>query len=348
MANQRVSLMIRIREGQKRPFVKPVYAANGRIRPLYALVNGTPQHRPEGTYYLRWADGERRVWEPVGVDPYAALAAKLRREHILESKKLGIAVVEQHNSGRTSLNEAIEKHLVRVHLHRSGRTQNAYDLTLPQFAEACGKTYLDEVTGEDMLHFMVRLRQMGLADRTVANRVETVLAFLKANGVTGLLAPHERPRYDEKVVEAYTEDELKVLFAASDPEEQLLFQFFLGSGCREAEVAHATWRDVNFSDKTFTVHSKRDRGFGPKDKEERTIPLPDTLIAALRQRKAKQQVSPYLFPNALGRPNGHFLPLAYLQIADLRSDRTRAQVNSSFSAFTSTEALGSEQIPKTP
>ena len=404
MANRKVSLMIRIIDGGKRPFVKPVYATNGRIRPLYALVDGVPQHRPEGTYYLRWSDGERRVWEPAGVDPYAALAAKFRREHILESKSMGIAVVEQNNTNRMTLSEAIERHLVRVHLHRSGRTQNAYDLTLPQFAEACAKRYLDEVTGEDLLHFMVRLREMGLADRTVANRVESVQAFLKTNGIKGLLAPHERPRYDEKVVEAYSEEEMKALFEAARPEERLVFQFFLGSGCREAEVAHATWRDLNFSDKTFTVHSKRSRGFGPKDREERTIPLPDSLIEALRQRRAKHAASPYLFPNALGRPNGHLLrvlkklakraglncgecvnkkglsctehpvcdkwelhkfrrtfatihhesgvsartlqawlghssletTLAYLQIADLRSERTRTQVNHRFATFAET------------
>jgi integrase/recombinase XerD len=401
LANRKVSLMIRIKEGDKRPFVKPVFAANGRVRPLYAFVNGVPQHHPEGTYYIRWADGDQRVWEPVGVDPYAAIAAKLRREHILESKNLGIAVVEPPSTNRLTLADAIQNHLSRVHLHRSGRTQSAYDLILPQFADYCCKTYLDELIGEDMLHYIiVRLRETGLADRTVANRIDTVLTFLRANGITGLLAPHERSRYDEKVVEAYNADELNVLFEAAEPEDRLLFQFFLGSGCREAEVANATWRDLNFSDKTFTVHSKRNRGFGPKDKEERTIPLPDALVTALRHRRTKQRDSLYIFPNGQGGPNGHLLrvlknlalraglncgecvskkglsckehpvcdswslhkfrrtfatihhesgvsartlqawlghssletTLAYLQIADMRSERTRAQVNHSFAA----------------
>jgi hypothetical protein len=174
--------MIRINDGGKRPFVKPVYAANGRIRPLYGVVDGVPQHRPEGTYYLRWADGGRRVWEPVGVDPYAALAAKLRREHILQSKSMGIAVVEQDNANRTTLAAAVQNYLVRIHLHNGYRSQNEYDLMLPQFAEICGKTHLDEITGEDLLHFMVRLRETGLADRTIANRVGRVLSFLKTNG----------------------------------------------------------------------------------------------------------------------------------------------------------------------
>ena len=56
-----------------------MYAANRRLKPLHAVVNGNPEHHPEGVYNLRYLDGRRRVWEPVGNDPNAALAAKLRR-----------------------------------------------------------------------------------------------------------------------------------------------------------------------------------------------------------------------------------------------------------------------------
>jgi integrase len=76
---------------------------------------------------------------------------------------------------------------------------------------------------------------------------------------------------------------------------------------REAEVSNATWRDINFDDKTFTVHSKVKRGFRPKDKAERRVPLPDSLIAALKPHRAANPNSLYLFPNKQGQPNGHFL-----------------------------------------
>ena len=61
----------------KRPFVNPVYAANGRLRPLYALVAGKAEHHPEGAYHLRYAENDKRIWESVGRDPNAAIAAKL-------------------------------------------------------------------------------------------------------------------------------------------------------------------------------------------------------------------------------------------------------------------------------
>jgi integrase len=66
------------------------------------------------------------------------------------------------------------------------------------------------------------------------------------------------------------------LFAVCDPE---VFEFFLGSGCREGEVAHACWEDLNFEAKTYTVRDRLEIGFVPKDREEREVPLPDSSRA---------------------------------------------------------------------
>jgi len=402
MAKKRVTLMLRVRTADgKYPFLVPVYSGKGRLRPLFALVNGKPEHHPEGVYHLRYSLGGKRMWEPVGKDPNEAIAAKLRREHMMQSKRLGLQTVGPERENRVKLADAIEQYLVRVRLHRSHKTQNEFDLMLPQFAETCGKTYLDEITGEDLLMFIVELRKRGLADRTIANRFARVSCFLKKNGIAGLLEAHERPRYDEKVVEAYNESELTALFKAATKEEELIFRFFLGSGCREAEVSYATWKDINFADRTFTVHSKRKQGFGPKDRSERTVPLPDSLVEALKAHRLRSQ-SHTLFPNKQGGPQGHFLrilkrlalraglhcgecvnknglscrdgavcnrwelhkfrrsfatlhhesgvsartmqawlghsdlatTLAYLAIADMRSERVRQQVNNTFAVFT--------------
>jgi len=55
------------------------------------------------------------------------------------------------------------------------------------------------------------------------------------------------PTYTEKIVAAYHEDELKQLFEAANEDDWMLFKFFLSSGCRDQEVATATWLDINFS-----------------------------------------------------------------------------------------------------
>jgi integrase/recombinase XerD len=111
-------------------------------------------------------------------------------------------------------------------------------------------------------------------------------------------------KYVEPKVTAYRPDELMALFAAATPEEWLLFQFFLCSGAREQEVMNAEWNDIDFVDGLFTVRAKAN--WKPKDYEEREIPLPDFLLAKLKERMLTTK-GPLLFPTKNGKPDGHFL-----------------------------------------
>jgi integrase/recombinase XerD len=72
--------------------------------------------------------------------------------------------------------------------------------------------------------------------------------------------------YTEKAVSAYQPEEINKLLEFANEEESALIQFFLFTGARDREVQFATWRDVNFSAKTFSVTEKLDLGFNPKDK----------------------------------------------------------------------------------
>ena len=76
MPNRAVTLYLRIKTADgKKPFCKPVYLAKGRLKPLYALVDGEPEHRPEGVYYMRFGvDSGRQQMVPLGNDSYLALA----------------------------------------------------------------------------------------------------------------------------------------------------------------------------------------------------------------------------------------------------------------------------------
>jgi integrase len=277
----------------------------------YLTVQEAYEKKLKGTYYLRYRYQGKRQWEPVGKDKAAAYAAKLRKQQWLAqmqaNQKLGIEVVSPVPEHRVVITAAMQAFLERMWLHRSPKTASEFEHMLTAFHAACQKTYLDEISGEDLLGYAASLRAQGLADRTVANRFARVSCFLRANGITGLVAPHEWPDCDERVPEAYTEHELQQLFAAARPFERLVFEFFLGSGAREAEVANATWRDINFDDKTFTVRSKPKQGFRPKDKAERRVPLPDSLVAALKKHRVANPNSVYLFPNKDDQPNGHFL-----------------------------------------
>jgi integrase len=113
--------------------------------------------------------------------------------------------------------------------------------------------------------------------------------------------------YNEKIVDVYTREELKALKKACTDEEWLVWEFFWWSGCREGEVSHAEWGDLDFRKNVLHVQPKPDRNWKVKDKEDRFVPLPPRLIEKLRERKRKAEAHDLILPAENGGVQGHFL-----------------------------------------
>jgi len=184
---------------------------------------------------------------------------------------------------------------------KSSKTSSGYRYTLQQFYASTGNLVLSRVTTQQLYDFVGYLRRERLSDRTIHNRVGEVVTFLRHFGIKDVTL---RVKYVEQKVRAYRPDELKALFAVATPEELLMFQFVLCTGAREQEVMHAEWNDIDFVDGLFTVKAKQH--WTPKDYEEREIPLPDFLLAALKKHMLETK-GRLLFPTAQGKPNGHML-----------------------------------------
>jgi len=195
-------------------------------------------------------------------------------------------------------------YLSTVDATRAHKTWLAYNLILNEFRKTCAKEYLGQIDKSDLTAFVVAQKKEGQDDRTVANRVAGVVTFLRAHGITNVTLRH---KYTEKKVMAYSVEELRALNAASTDEELQIWQFCLGTGFREDEVAHACDTDVDFKLRTISVLEKRQWNFKPKDKEERTAPIPDSLVELLKVRKAMHPDGWLIFPNTTGNPEGHFL-----------------------------------------
>ena len=232
----------------------------------------------------------------------------LRRRNLLEAKALGNAVEEAEAPiSHVRLDSAIDLYLDEIAARRSLRTAKCYRYVLELFRMRCQREYLDELSRADMVAFIAKQKEQGLSNRTICNQVANLDTFFRANGLPKFLANADRPDYTERLVKAYSQEELSRLLAAADPEDRIAFKFFVGTGCREREVQFACWSGVNFADATFTVKEKLDLGFSPKDKEEREIPLPDDLLEALRERRKAYPKTRLIFANGQGGPEGHFL-----------------------------------------
>jgi integrase len=304
-------------------FCPVVLSNNGRIKPDWVIVDGFEQKHIEGSYYIEWYEGTKRVRLSVGKDATDASAQRQRKEAELNAINNGVKVVPETGNGqRRSLVGAIAAYLADVKLTLKPRSYAAYKTALDHFMESCHKLHLEEVDRHDLLKFGAFLRdEKEHAPRTVYNKFEHVMTFLKAAGIRGLVGKKDWPRYTEEEPEIYENEELEKLFAVCDAEEHLWYSFFLMTGMREQEVMYTYWSDVNLAASTVKVTHKPDRGWTPKAYKEREIPIPTKLVTALKAWKAKSdKTCTLVFPTSGCQPKLNFLD-------DLKAVAERAKLD---------------------
>nr|WP_263419273.1 site-specific integrase [Terriglobus albidus] len=223
---------------------------------------------------------------------------------MLDAKAAGVEVVETDSQPTTRqllVSDAVERYLRNIEMNHAKSTYRHYRHTLTLFKKSLSKATVDAVDRDDMMDFQAFLYKLGLSARTVKNKTIIVASFLKTFGVQKLLRKGDWPRYTEEDPESYTPEELKKFFQACTPDEYLLFQFFLQSGFRDAEVRHTVWSDLDFANGTVRVTHKEASAsqswrFEPKSRQTREVPLPDFLMKLLSAAKKKSN-SKLIFPS---------------------------------------------------
>lgn len=255
-----------------------------------------------GTFYMRWSEGGKEKWVSVGKDASAARVAVIRKEREFR----GLSVT----SSDVTLREAIDAFILERTASQDANSVRRWQWELDRFASVTGKTYLRDIDREDIFAYWNSYKAQGAKPRTIYNRIQSLLTFLKNRGIVGLLKSNEMPSFDEKDVDYYTENnptELTDFFAACNAEERVAFMFFLYSGCREREVMFACWNDIDFINRTYTVRPKPDLSFRTKNGQVRAVPLPQVLIDPLKTYVVVAGSRRLIFVNSEGGAEGHFL-----------------------------------------
>lgn len=191
MATPKVSIYLRIRQPDgKQPYCLAAWETKKDLKAHWCVVQGVPEHHPEGTYHLRYRVNGKRVWESVSDD--AITAVNLRDSRLFQLKhpnsQSGQRLAETHKAQAAEQNTCTIERLriadeVKTYLSNSeklsAKTHSAYKLTLTLFQESCAKTYLDQVRKQDLQAFDTFLAKRGDDDRTRSNRVGHVVTFLR-------------------------------------------------------------------------------------------------------------------------------------------------------------------------
>jgi integrase/recombinase XerD len=307
--NREVSVTKRVRTQKGLRYCPAVLAANGRVKPDYVVVQGTPERHPEGSYYISWCSGKRLIRLSVGTDPGTASNRRQAKEAELNAINNGVAVVTEEVQGRPPLVDAVADYLEEIKISKKPKTYAAYSTALNYFSESCKKGYLEDIDRKDLLKYAAFLReQKDQSPRSTYNKFENVMTFLKAQGVRGVVGKNDWPRFTEQEPEIYEREEIDTLLAACNDEERLWFEFFLMTGMREQEVMYAYWSDISLSAQAVRVTHKSDRGWSPKAYKEREIPIPTSLVTRLRGwRKKADKSCDLVFPTGGCNPKLDFL-----------------------------------------
>lgn len=267
----------------------------------------------KGPFHLRYTTTEgKQSWWPDKPEHYEdALDLDGKIGSMLAAKQQGLTIAEYEdrtNANRVPVKVAVEAFL-ELKKSKAKKTVAAYSLHLGDFLESLpNKTrFVDEITAATLRGYKDSMEAQGFAGKTIHNRLLTVLFLLKEHGIKNPLKWSDMPTIEDEPAVAYTEDELKRLFAKMSDEESILYKFFLGSGCRDKEVTFAAWQDIDFVKGTFHIRRKEDVGFTPKSHESRTVPLPESLVKLLRQRHKEPHHPRWIFTNTEGNPDNHFL-----------------------------------------
>src|SRR5580704_15136076 len=157
----------------------------------------------------------RQLVFSIRLDAQDAAARRQRKEAELNALNNGVPVLPKNDDGHRSVAAAVTQFLEETELTKKPKTLAAYTTALNYFTESCRRLYLHEIERHDLLKFSGFLRdQKKQSPRSVYNKFETVMTFLKANGIRGLVGKNDRPRYTEEEPEIYEQEELGKLFKA--------------------------------------------------------------------------------------------------------------------------------------
>ena len=279
--------------------------------------------------------------QELGLGPYPVVTLKMAREAALTNRR-EIRNGENPKTNRRrargvpTFAEAARKVFeLRRPGWRNAKHAQQWIGTLEEFVfSRFGDRGVDEISTEDVITVLgpiwhskpttaKRVRQrigavltwavaQGLRPDNPADAVKAVLAR-QTNGST---AQRSLP-YSEVAGAIAT-----VRASNATPVLKLAFQFMTLTAARSGEVRQATWSEIDFETRTWTVPAER-----MKANREHRVPLSDSAIAILEQARALDDGCGFVFPNHR-RPIGD---TAFVQaLKRLRIDATAHGFRASF------------------
>lgn len=288
----------------------------------FVFDGGIEREYPQGRYFLRSYVNGKKVYTPVESchprDAVRALqaasdAAKVETAEHEATTEHASAV--RHRAAKANgtpglLRDAAAAYVLHLESFTPPRMEaaGAARVCLEEFRKVAGVHYVSKITRAHILSFAAALTERGLAPRTVANKHDRLLSFLRfAKVAIPDLEKRDKPVYEQPEITTYDDAQMEQLRAGADDYMRLVIDIGQQLGLRMQEIMYAEWADLKGC--MFTVQGKVRAGytFKVKDKEARTVPVPDALCARLAAWKESRPGTVLILGTVSDSPNRHLL-----------------------------------------
>ncbi|HVC48032.1 MAG TPA: site-specific integrase [Terracidiphilus sp.] len=307
-----VIVTLRVKVDGKWRRLPAAYGGNGRIRPGYAQVGAQQVEFADPAYELRLYENRQAKYIPF---KSGATDADAERKKLERSPSKTAAKNAAESAGGTFVDKEDRQTLAKTAASyiRDAQQRGAMEaadqarLVNEEFRKLLNrKTYVDEITRDDIFRFHTALRKRGCSDRTVANKHQRLTSWLRFAGIDKTILPPV-PKYEETLPTIYTSDEISTLLAEAAPYMKMTILLALKCGLRDQELMHLEFSDLNLADKTLRVQGKPRWNFRVKTHEQRHVPIPNDVLDELRAWKEKRAGQSLILGTKNGNPNTKLL-----------------------------------------
>lgn len=305
MATRSATLIIRFKTSDgtwKRALAAS--GANGRIRPGYALVNGKAERVNDFNYQVRFFEKRRLKYQSAGKNAAdaEALRRRIEQQTTVRAEALKVGVKIEAEQTRKTLVRSAASYIKDAEDRGASEAALQARSVSDEFLRMLKKTYVDEVEREDVFRFHKALKKRGCKERTIANKHQRLTSWLRFAGVDKSILP-PTPKYEEALPTIYSRDQISTLLAEAKPYMRMAILLGLKLGLRDGELIHAEFSDINRAEKTFRVQGKPQWDFKIKTHEQRDVPVPDDVLAALDTWKSENPGQALILGTKNSKPN---------------------------------------------
>jgi integrase len=290
---------------QRAPIAK---SANGRIRPGYAIVGGRPVQTDQFLYQVRCYENRQLKYRNAGKNASDAetLRRRIEAQTTVKADAVKAGLKVEANEDRRTISGSAAAYIRDAEQREAMEAAAQARSVTAEFSKLCRRTYVDEVTRDDIFRFHTALRKRGCAERTIANKHQRLTSWLRFAGIDASILP-PTPKYEEALPTIYTSDEVSTLLGAASPYMHTAVLLGLKCGLRDQELMHVEFSDINASEKTLRVRGKPKWGFRVKTHEQRDIPMPDDVLTELLEWKKQRSGQTLILGTDRHNPNQKLL-----------------------------------------